>query len=77
MARSIRNSEEGGTVNRLAVRWALKSLPKKQYDAILYCDILGFTQAEAGRILGCDQRNVGRRLESGRKNLKKKLDPTA
>ncbi len=58
------------------VRQAIKQLPPKQKDAILYCDILGFTQTEAGRILGCSQPAVKYRLEDARKNLKEKLEPT-
>ncbi|HUX19349.1 MAG TPA: RNA polymerase sigma factor, partial [Acidithiobacillus sp.] len=61
---------------RHSLRNAIKALPPKQKDAVLYCDILGFSQEEAGRILGISHRAVGYRLDDARANLKQILEPT-
>lgn len=66
-------SEELKAVRRLAFRAAMRQLPDAQYDAILYCVILGFTQHEVASMLGLDQSTIARNLISARRSLKKIL----
>lgn len=66
-------SEQNKAVSSLSLRRAMRSLSKAQSDAILYCEILGFTQREAATILHVDHSAVSLRLSSARAALKKLL----
>ena len=50
---------------------AMRSLTAAQYDAVLYVYIMGYTEAEAGGILGCGQRALHDRLDAALKKLKR------
>lgn len=67
------NSEESQAVDSLTLRFALRRLPKDQYDAYMYCDVLGFTTTESAAILSGSQRTIHHRLAAARSNLKKLL----
>jgi DNA-directed RNA polymerase specialized sigma24 family protein len=67
------NSEESRALSGIALRRALKQLPKAQYDAYLYVEILGFTTREAGRILSRDFGTVAENLRAARVSLKRIL----
>lgn len=63
MALANPRSEEESTIQRIDDRKrivggirALRKLPRGQYDAYLYCRVLGFTETETGRILGISQQ---------------------
>ena len=77
MKTGAKNSEEEAAVARLTLRQALRKLSPRQRDAYLYCKILGFTEAEAGRILGTPQRTTHDRLHASIKSLKNILVPSA
>jgi DNA-directed RNA polymerase specialized sigma24 family protein len=57
------NPEETKAIARIALRKALRALPKAQHDAYLYVEILGFTTREAGTILCCDHKTVCNNLQ--------------
>ena len=71
-----RAMRKGVRSSGIDVRAAINQLPPKQKDAIVYCDILGFSQEEAGRILGISHQAVSCRLDDARANLKQILEPT-
>lgn len=55
------------------VREALASLPPREREAVLACDVLGLSREEAGRVLGCSAGAVRVRLHRGRGRLRKLL----
>lgn len=63
------NPEETKAIARIALRKALRSLPKAQHDAYLYVEILGFTTREAGTILRCDQKTVCNNLKRASESI--------
>ena len=65
--------QAGPGSDHTAIRSAIDALPPKQKDAIVYCDILGFSQEEAGRILGMPQQTLSGYLNRAKSALKKKL----
>jgi len=65
--------QTGPGSDRIAIRNAIKTLPPKQKDAVLYCDILGFSQEEAGRILGCGHQRISARLMRAKRKLRELL----
>jgi len=72
MRTTVRNSEDA-IIARLALRAAMKRLPPKERDAFLYCDVLGFTQAEVARIVGVSQPMVTKLRTQARHKIKKIL----
>jgi DNA-directed RNA polymerase specialized sigma24 family protein len=56
-------------LRKIGLRRAMKQLPDAQQDAILYCDILGYTEAEAAVILNRNQSNVHRNLAAAHETL--------
>ena len=69
----MHNSEETKTINRIALHRAIQGLPRRQRDAVLYCEILGFTQAETGRVLGISQQAVDKNIRAAKKNIEARL----
>jgi len=72
MRTTVRNSEDA-IIARLSLRAAMKQLPPKERDAFLYCDVLGFTQAEAARIVGVGQQWISDLRKQARHKIKKIL----
>jgi len=58
-----------------AVRQALDSLPERQRVALTLCALEGYSNAEAGEIMGLGIKAVEALLVRGRKGLKDRLGP--
>lgn len=64
------------TVERLTAReleWALARLPKDQAEAVLLCDLWGFTYDEIGKITEVPAGTVRSRISRGRSALSRLL----
>lgn len=66
-------SEESKAIDKQMLREAIRSLPDAQYDAILYCEILGFTPPEVASVLGLSRQLVARNLKAAKASLQKIL----
>jgi DNA-directed RNA polymerase specialized sigma24 family protein len=51
-------AKDDGIETGVIARDLLRKLPKDQADALLYVRVLGFSDAEAGTILGISERAV-------------------
>ena len=59
--------------HELIVQQAISRLPVKLKEAVMLCDIKGFSYGEAADIMNCSPMTVGSRLWRGREKLSKLL----
>ena len=59
--------------SKIDLRRALRKLSRPQYDAVIYCYILEYTQAQSAQILGRSQPTISINLRRAKANLKKLL----
>ena len=68
-------AERGDVILQQYVQKAIASLPIRQREVIILCDLEGMPQTEAAEILNASEGTVRSRLHYGRKKLKVILKP--